>query len=149
MRFKYLFEGGSHEIYPSAVEPHLLENFGENHALGDLTFIPFEQDHGTVITTGYRFGNFGYSVDMLRLDQAAIDTLSGIDIWLVDCAAYKEDNNAVHANFETIFNLDAQIQPKQIYLTSLSLGMDYQTLCNELPDHIRPAYDGLSLEIEV
>lgn len=149
IRFKYLFDGGSHEIYPSALEPHLIENFGQKHALKDVTFIPFEQDHGTVITTGYRFGNFGYSVDMLKLDDIAVNTLQGIDTWVVDSAAYKHTDNAVHANLETILELDKRIKPKQVYLSSLSLTMDYQTLCNELPEHIRPAYDGLSFEIEL
>ena len=27
------------------------------------------------------------------------------------------------------------------YLTVLSTHMDYKTLCDELPPHIRPAYD--------
>jgi phosphoribosyl 1,2-cyclic phosphate phosphodiesterase len=148
-RFTYLFEGGSHDIYPSIVEARLIENFSTPHALKDITFTPFEQDHGTVITTGYRFGNFGYSVDILRLDDAAVETLKGVDIWMVDCAAYKHKDNAVHANLETIFDLDKRIRPKQIYLSSLSLTMDYKTLCDELPDHIRPAFDGLSFDIKL
>ncbi len=148
-RFHYLFDGGVHALYPPIIEPHILtaESMGRPHSAAGIEFIPFEQDHGTCKSVGYRFGDFAYSVDMHKLDGAAIETLRGVKTWLVDAAAYNQSENPVHANLQTIYELNRQIEASQVYLTSLSLPMDYQTLCDELPAGYAPAYDGMRFEI--
>ncbi|GJL84779.1 MAG: phosphoribosyl 1,2-cyclic phosphodiesterase [Micavibrio sp.] len=149
-RFDYLFEGGNHRLYPQIVEGHGIEasQFGAPQSLGDIEFIPFEQDHGTVQSVGYRFGDLGYSVDIYRLDDKAINVLKGVKIWVVDAAAYKSETNPVHANLETIYELNKQIGAETVYLTSLSLVMDYQTLMAELSEGFVAAHDGLIIEFE-
>lgn len=149
-RFHYLFDGGNHELYPPIIEPKILSDadFGQKQTLGQLEFVPFEQDHGTVTSVGYRFGDLGYSVDMWKLDDKAIEALRGIKTWIVDAAAYNQTDNAVHANLQTIYDLNDQIGAQEVYLTSLSLAMDYQTLCDELPNGYQPAYDGLKIHFD-
>lgn len=148
-RYDYLFSGNNHELYPVVVEPHVITDFGTAITIGDITFTPFEQDHGTCKTVGYRFGDFGYSTDMLTLDTKATQTLQGIKTWLVDAAAYKNPDNPVHAGIGEVIRLNALIGAEQVYLTSLALPMDYRTLCNELPHGYAPAWDGLNLEISL
>lgn len=145
--FPYAFKGGNHELYPPILKPNMFETFGEPHTIGDIEFIPFQMDHGSCTATGYRFGDVAYSVDMLTLDETAIQTLRGINTWIVDAAAYKNTDNSVHANFETITELNQHIGARQIYLSSLSLIMDYQTLKAEIPENWQPAHDGLKIEI--
>ncbi|MEZ5813509.1 MAG: MBL fold metallo-hydrolase [Alphaproteobacteria bacterium] len=146
-RFNYMFKGGEIDLYPPILDPKELnkDHFGRVQSFKDLKFTPFIQNHGTIDSVGYRFGDFAYSVDIWDIDNTAIKTLSGIKTWLVDCAAYKSPNQ-VHANLEKIYAFNEQIKAKTVYLTSLSLEMDYQTLCNELPKDYKPAYDGLKLE---
>lgn len=148
-RFDYLFHGGNHPLYPPIVQPHEIapDDYGTQIQIGDIPLTPFEQDHGSCMSLGYRFGDAGYSVDILKLEDAAIETLTGIKTWIVDCAAYKDTQNAVHANLDTIFALNKHIGAQNVWLTSLSLTMDYQTLCDELPDGYKPAYDGLELDV--
>lgn len=147
-RFNYLFHGGNIKLYPPIIKPQVFENedFGKIRQISDVSFIPFKQDHGSCDSVGYRFGDAGYSVDILKLDDMAIKTLTGIKTWIVDCAAYK-DENVVHANLETIFALNKEIKAADVWLTSLSLTMDYQTLREELPQGYKPAYDGLELNV--
>lgn len=147
-RFHYMFDGGKHELYPPILDPITLQNedFGRVEAFQDITFIPFDQDHGTVRSVGYRFGDCAYSVDMYKLDEIAIKTLQGINTWIVDAAAYNQDSNPVHANLETIYALNEQIGAQRVILTSLSLAMDYKTLIKELPKGYEPAYDGLKVK---
>jgi len=146
-RFEYMFKGGNHKIYPPIVQTNILtlDALGKESRIGDIPFIPFEQDHGSCTSLGYRFGDFGYSVDILDLDDNAVETLTGIKTWLVDCAAYKDNNNAVHAGIEKIIALNKRINAEDVILTSLSLSADYQTLIKELPQNFNPAYDGLIL----
>lgn len=146
-RFDYMFQGGNHELYPPILDPHELSGAGieEETTCGDIRFIPFEQDHGTCASIGYRFGDFAYSVDVWTLNDRAVEILRGIRTWIVDGAAYKQAENPVHANFETIFRLNEKIGAQNVYISSLSLAMDYETLQRELPEGYAPAYDGLSL----
>jgi phosphoribosyl 1,2-cyclic phosphate phosphodiesterase len=144
-RYDYMFKGNNHELYPPLLVANTIDNFGQEITVGDISFVPFNQDHGTCETVGYRFGDFGYSTDMLRLDDTAIKTLKGVKIWIVDGCAYKQTNNPVHANLEALYEFNEQIGAEQVYLTSLSLAMDYQALLKELPKGFAPAYDGLVL----
>lgn len=146
-RFDYLFSS-PFEIYKPIVEAAVIkdEQNGRTQKIGDIEFIPFVQEHGTCLTTGYRFGKLAYSVDMLELDERGIDVLQGIDTWIVDAAAYNDGNNKVHACLETIYRLNDRIQARRVILSSLSLAMDYDSLAAALPKGYEPAYDGLTLD---
>jgi len=150
-RFTYMFKGGNHKIYPPILQTNILtlDALGKENRFDDIAFTPFEQDHGSCTSLGYRFGDFAYSVDILDLDAEAIKTLTGIKTWLVDCAAYKDNENAVHAGIDKIIELNKKIRADKVYLTSLSLSADYQTLINELPENYYPSYDGLRLNANV
>lgn len=150
-RFRYLFDGGDDvNIYPPILDAHVFEDddYGRVFTDAPIDFVPFKQDHGTCATVGYRFNDFAYSVDMLTLDDQAVGALKGVKYWIVDCAGYGQKSNPVHANLQMIERLNERIGAKEIYLTSLTLAADYQTLLNELPEHIRPAYDGLKLIVD-
>ncbi len=150
MRCEYLFTGGNHKLYPPIVKPIEIapESYGKPLQIGDIEYIPFEQDHGSCMSVGYRFGDTAYSLDVLTLDDTAIKTLKGIKNWIVDCAAYKDNSNAVHAGLDTIFALNKKIGAENVFLSSLSLSMDYKILCKELPQGYKPCYDGLKLNIQ-
>ena len=148
-RFNYLFEGNNnHRLYPPVVEPVEVE-YGKTQKIGDIGFVPFEQDHGMCKSVGYRFGDTAYCVDILNLDQMAINTLKGIKTLIIDSAGYNHTDCVAHANLETIYKLNKQIGAAQVYLTSLTLSMDYKTLLEELVEGYKPSYDGLSLSVEV
>ena len=40
-----------------------------------------------------------------------------------------------------------QIQPERAYITHMGQRMDYESLCQALPSHVRPVYDGFEFEI--
>ncbi len=149
-RFDYLFKGGNNEeFYPPMLTTHTYAKnmYGRTQCVGDIEFIPYKIDHGSCIVTGYRFGDFAYSVDMKTMDETALNTIAGVKIWVVDGAAYKNPDNAVHADLETIYRYNKIIKAKEVYISSLSTIMDYQTLRTELPKGFYPAYDGLVFEI--
>lgn len=135
-------------IYPQILESHVIEreNYGRPMIVSGIEFIPFEQDHQTCMTVGYRFGDFAYSVDVLKLDDAALETLKGVKTWMVDSTGYHMNDNLVHINLDQIYKYNEIIGAERVILTSLSLSMDYQTLISETPDGYSPAYDGMVLE---
>ena len=147
-RFNYIFEE-KNPIYPVMVEEHLLlpEHYGTPSLIGDIPFIPFSQDHGLIESLGYRFGDVAYSTDLINLDDKAIDTLKGIKTWLVDGANLYIERPIIHFNLKQILHFNERIGAEKIYLVHIKNDLDYQTLVKDLPDHIRPAYDGMKLTV--
>lgn len=147
-RFYYLFEDGKEDIYPKTLRPNSLScSYGRPVKINDIEFIPFEQQHGRFVqSVGFRFGNVAYSTDVKSMKDESLKILSGVDTWIVDAAGYHQDNNPVHANLIEVFEMNKIIKAKNVYLTSLSLAMDYKTLCKELPDGYKPSHDGFIIE---
>lgn len=144
--FPYMFHGGKIDLYPQLLTQHTITEFCKALIFpGDVPIIPLELNHFSCTSTGYRIGSLAYCVDMVGLDAKAIESLRGIEIWIVDAAGYHQTDNKVHANLETIYKLNAQIGARRVILTSLSLAMDYKTLVSELPEGYEPAYDGMPL----
>lgn len=147
-RWDHMFNGGTIDLYPPLLEPHVI---GANQALqiGDITATAHELDHTTCKPLGYRFGDFAYSVDMVRMEAPAIENLKGIKTWMVDAAGYKKNDHIVHASLNDIYRLNEQIGAEQVILTSLSLDMDYKTLIAELPKGYIPAHDMMEFSISL
>lgn len=152
-RFDYMFSEIDPEgLYPQVCAVHELSqtHMGRVMDVEGIPVIPFVQSHGSAgITLGFRFGNLAYSTDMQTLDQAAIETIRGVDTWIVDAGAYKMPHNFVHATLRQVFELNEQVQARQVYLTHMPSFMDYRTLMSELPAGYAPAYDGLVIDAEV
>lgn len=144
-RFPYAFGKVNSDLYKAFLKSHTLDM--NAIALDGITVHPFEQDHGTCTSLGFRIGHLAYSTDMRDLDDKAVDTLKGIDTWIVDGGAYHNEHNPVHANLKTIYALNERIGASKVYLTHLPRNMDYDVLMNELPDGYQPAYDGLRFSL--
>lgn len=144
----HLMGDSGHDVYPQILDPNVItdECYGKPKNIHDVKFVPFLQDHDTCNTVGYRFGDFAYSVDVIRLEKPALETLKGVKTWMVDSTGYHQTDNKVHINLQQIYAYNEIIQAERVILTSLSLGMDYQTLISELPDGYEPAYDGMVFE---
>ena len=118
-----------------------------NFPRGDIPVQSFEQDHGTCASLGFRFGAFTYSVDVMNLSEKSLAALKGVETWIVDGGGYQREVPTTHANLKRVFEWVEILKPKMTYLTVLTTYMDYKTLCEELPPHIRPAHDGMEIEM--
>lgn len=147
-RFNYIFRQKT-PLYPPIVDTHIWEgeDFGQQKKIGDITFIPFQQDHGYMKTLGLRFGNVAYSTDVINFDEKALDILKGVDTWIVDGANLYIKNPVVHMSLERIQKFNENIGARQIYLTHMKNDLDYKTLIETLPQGIAPAYDGLKIQV--
>ncbi len=146
-RFPYLFGIGKNAATPkdfnAFLEPHAIEL--NPLTIGDICLKPFLQDHGTITTLGFRIDDFAYSTDAVKLDEAAFEVLKGVKVWIVDCLRMTPSN--VHAHLDRTLEWIERVNPQYAYFTQMSKDLDYDTLCNMLPGHIRPAYDGLVINI--
>ena len=142
-RFPYVFSGSKvpGHFFKPAIEPHVINSAFE---VGGLSIQPFVQDHGYGTTLGFRFGDFAYTTDAHKLDDAAFDALKGIKYWLVDCV--REEPHHTHSHLEQTLEWIARVKPQQAYLTHMNQSLDYDALKAKLPAGVEPAYDGLVIE---
>ena len=96
---------------------------------------------------GFRFGRFAYSTDVHSLDEAAFESLAGIEFWIVDCLS--ETPHPTHSHLSQTLEWIERVGPKQAWLTHLSHTMDYATLAAKCPPGVAPAHDGLIIDFDI
>lgn len=147
-RFPYCFqplEPDQTFYYRPVLTPHVIHG-GETVALGAMAARSFLQDHGYTRTLGYRFGDFAYSTDVLRLDEAAFAALDGVKVWVVDCV--RAEPHPVHSHLANTLEWIERVKPARAWFTHMNNTMDYATLMGLLPPGIEPAYDGLVIDVD-
>jgi phosphoribosyl 1,2-cyclic phosphate phosphodiesterase len=147
-RFGYCFVKPQGSDYPPIVNDHRIGP-GKPIAIdgpgGTITAMPFLQDHGDIPSLGFRFGGLAYSADLKTLPDDSVPALAGLDLWIVDALRYTPHPS--HFSVEDALGWIARIKPKRAILTNLHSDLDYETLRAELPPHIEPAYDGLTVSL--
>jgi phosphoribosyl 1,2-cyclic phosphate phosphodiesterase len=145
-RFGYIFQGEGG--YPAIADPLSLPAFGKAWEIegpsGVIPIATFDQDHGSIRSVGYRFGDVAYSSDLVDLPDESKPLLRNLDVWVVDALRYTP--HPTHAHLARTLEWIAELRPRRAILTNLHVDMDYETLRAELPDGIEPAYDGLRFE---
>lgn len=146
-RFDYCFEGTP--AYPAILDGRVeLEPFKRGQVDGpggQMPFLPLDQDHGSMASLGFRIGDFAYCNDVVRLPEASLQRLDGLDTLIVDALRYTP--HPTHANVAQALEWIERLRPRRAILSNLHVDLDYERLSRELPDGVEPAYDGMELEI--
>jgi len=148
-RFFYCFEATSNGAYPAILEAHEITRPFADIRIGPadapITVRAFDQDHGTMVSQGFRFGPVAYSSDVVNLDDAAFAALEGVECWIVDALRYRP--HPTHSHVEKTLAWISRVRPRRAILTNLHIDLDYRALLNSLPDCVEPAFDGMTLTI--
>lgn len=143
-RFPYIFK--SVEGYPALLDGRLIPPHGTPWSItgpgGDIPVVTFDQAHGPIRSVGYRIGGIAYSSDVSDLDDAALETVRGCDLWIVDALRYLP--HPTHAHLDRTLDWIARADVRRAVLTNLHIDMDYNTLAAEVPANVEVAYDGWS-----
>jgi phosphoribosyl 1,2-cyclic phosphate phosphodiesterase len=107
----------------------------------------FSQVHGRIETLGLRVGSFGYSTDVIELDEVALNALDGVDTWVVGCFL-RHEHHWTHANLTTVLGWVDRLRPRRTVLTHMGIDMDWGWLRDNLPAGVEAGYDGMVLEID-
>ncbi len=129
-------------IYRPALAPCPVD--GAFTAAG-LPVVAFAQSHGFGQTTGFRIGGFGYSTDVVELDEAAFAALAGIELWIVDCL--RREPHPTHSHLAKTLAWIERVGPRRAVLTHMDQSLDYRQVAAELPPGVEPGYDGLAIEL--
>jgi phosphoribosyl 1,2-cyclic phosphate phosphodiesterase len=147
-RFGYCFEKPPGSEYPAMATEHRLTPGkavtidGEG---GPITALPLLQRHGDISSLGFRFGGFAYSCDLSDMPPESAAALAGLDVWVVDALRYTPHPS--HFSLADALGWIEQLKPRRAILTNLHADLDYEAVRRQVPAHVEPAYDGISVEL--
>lgn len=144
-RFAYVFKPCTPpHFFRAALDPQPI-TLGQSVNIGGYAFTLFEQNHGYVTSTGIRCGAFAYSTDVVELPAASVESLMGVQTWMVDC--FQKTPHGAHAWLDRVMEWKARIQPQRVILTHMGMDMDWAWMCEHLPLGVEAAWDGMSFEL--
>ena len=102
--------------------------------------------HYRLPVLGFRIGDFGYLTDANFISESEKEKLFGVKYLVVN--ALRKESHISHFTLSQAVTLIEELSPRMAYLTHISHQMGPAAeLEKELPPQIRPAYDGLVLEV--
>ena len=145
-RFSYCFKPPPGSEYPPILKEHRL-TAGRPVTItgqgGAIEALPILQEHGDIPSLGFRFGKLAYSCDLSGLPPESADALEGLDVWVVDALRYRPHPS--HFSLSDALSWIERLKPKRAILTNLHADLDYEVLRKQLPPHVEPAYDGMTV----
>jgi phosphoribosyl 1,2-cyclic phosphate phosphodiesterase len=142
--FSYYFKNGLG--YPAILKANKLKNdfsLGFNNEL--ITFKSMKVKHGKINSIGYIVNNSAYISDCNKLSKSNIIKLKNLKYFIIDCLRFK--SHPSHFSVNEVLSILKEIRPKQTILTNLHSDLDYNILLQKVPINVKPAFDGLRLEL--
>ena len=146
-RFSYAFLQPEGSPYPPILEMNdMAETVTVTGLGGAIDFRSFAVQHGSIDALGFRIGPAVYLPDVSDMSEEAWSALKGAEYWILD--ALRRTPHPTHAHLERSLEWIKRSQVPKAVLTNMHIDMDYDILLDELPEHIRPAYDGMVLRFD-
>lgn len=149
-RFPYVFDP-SVPSAPGTDRPRLaLRGFDpaddrEIEVLG-AALRPVVVPHGPVRVYGFRVGGLGFVTDAKELPDEARATLAGVDTLVLNALWFGRPH-ATHFNVEEAVEAAHSVGARRTFLIHLTHRVTHAELEARLPADVRPAFDGLTVEI--
>ena len=146
-KFAYLFDNSPPP--PGSTKPegttHMLTAF-EPVEIGDATVVPVPVPHGRTTVFGYRIGPLAYVTDAKSVPAPALDALRGAKVLVIN--ALFRTAHPTHLSIPEAVRVAGEIGAERAYLTHLTHDYFHADLEAELPRHVQPAFDGLTVRID-
>lgn len=142
--FAYVFAKDKYPGIPQ-VEIHYIKN--EPFEAQGVPVVPIEVLHYKLPVFGFRIQDFTYITDAKSISEREKDKIRGSQVLVLN--ALQHDQHISHFTLEEALSLIEELRPDQTYLTHIGhrLG-SHREVSATLPDGVRLAYDGLTVEIE-
>lgn len=148
--FGYCFETPPGSSYPPIVrhrpvtppQPIRIDGPG-----GVLDLVPFHQTHGSIVSLGFRIGPLAYCSDVSDFPADARRAIEGAELIVIDALQYRRHPS--HLSLEQALDWIGRLGVPRAVLTHMHTPLDYATLVRDLPEHVRPAHDGLRIEFDL
>lgn len=147
-RFGYAFVQPQGSPYPPILDLFQIDGpVSIDGAGGTITLHPFEVKHGVINALGFRINDLAYLPDVSEIPDTALPMLENLDCWILD--ALQRKPHPTHFHLDRSVEWIERMAPKRGVLTNMHIDLDYQYVADQTPDHIVPAYDGMTLRYEL
>lgn len=131
--------------YPGAPEYDLQTITSLPFQIEGVEIVPIRAMHYKMPILGFRFGDCAYITDANFIPESEFDKLKGLKIFVINTV--KRGKHISHYSLGEAVEICEKVGAEHSFLTHLShLLPCHADLSAELPKHIQPAYDGLSIE---
>jgi phosphoribosyl 1,2-cyclic phosphate phosphodiesterase len=141
--FPYIF---TEQRYFGAPQLNVHQIDNKPFTLNGHEFIPIKAMHGQLPVQGYRIGDLTYITDASTIPPEEMDKVRGSKVVVLN--ALRNSKHVSHLSVGEAVEILEDLKPERAYLTHMShfIGK-HADLEMKLPDFIKPAYDGLKVEI--
>lgn len=146
--FGYCMETPEGSSYPPIIDRQVIEPdqlITVTGAGGDIELVPVPVFHGESGSLGLRIGNIMYLPDVSAIPDSSWRFFDGLDCLILNSLRYKP--HVSHFNVKQAVEVHERVKPKRTVLTNLHVDLDYETLKNETPARVEPAFDGMEIRI--
>jgi phosphoribosyl 1,2-cyclic phosphate phosphodiesterase len=142
--FAYIFNGAPTESTVPSVELHTLR---EPFDLFGCRIEPVPAMHGGLEVMGFRIGGVAYLTDFSSVPESSKKNLQGLEHLILDALRYTP--HPMHSNVEQSLGLVEELKPGHAWFTHISHDLGHESANARLPEHVRLAYDGLTIEAPI
>ncbi|WP_445664086.1 MBL fold metallo-hydrolase [Fodinibius sp. AD559] len=142
-RFEYMFGPNR---YPGATDINLQE-ISDTISFQDLEITPLPATHGKVTVLGYRVNDVSYITDVKELHESTKERIRGSKVMVLDGLRWKPEH-PTHMTIPEAVDIANELDIPQTYLCHMNSYVNHEESNKRLPDHVRLAYDQLTLTIE-
>ena len=141
--FLYIFDGSEKASSVPQLESCTFN--GGSFDLFGVEFTPIPLLHGKATVHGYRFGNAAYLTDHSEIPETSLAQLGGLEVLFLDALRYKP--HPTHSTVERSIATAERLAPKRVFFTHICHDLAHARTEEQLPPHIRLAYDGLQIDV--
>ncbi len=147
-KFDYIFDPDARPI-PGSSRPAVTVTpveAGKRLTIAGIEVLPLRFSHGPSDVFGYRFGPIAYLTDVKVVPEAERKALAGLDVLVINALFHRP--HPTHLSISEAVETALAVGAKRTFLTHLTHETSHAALEAELPPQVRPAYDGLVVEVQ-
>jgi phosphoribosyl 1,2-cyclic phosphate phosphodiesterase len=141
-RFAYAFNPPKE--YGGGVPQLELHELKQTTDIAGLKITPLPVLHGPQPILGFRVNDFAFITDVTIIPEATLKLMEGLDILALDCL--RREPHSTHLCLEQSIAYAKRIGAKKTFFIHMTHDLEHVATESELPETIRLAYDGLTLE---
>jgi phosphoribosyl 1,2-cyclic phosphate phosphodiesterase len=143
-QFAYIFADAQPGSTLPLIELHTIDG---PFSLFGAQIVPIPAMHGNQPVLGFRVGKMAYLTDFSSVPASSKALLGGLDDFILDALRYVP--HPTHSNVEQSLALVKELKPKRAWFTHICHDLGHAEANALLPEHVRLAYDGLQIEVEL
>lgn len=141
-RFDYMF---GENKYPGSASLDLIASPDEFY-LGKNKITKLPVKHGSLDIFGYRVNDFSYLTDVKFIPEETMEKIRGSKVIVLSALRWEPDH-PTHLTIPEAVEIIQQLEIPKAYLIHMNSYVDHEPTNRRLPDHIKLAYDQLTLQI--